>query len=55
MQGCSDDHLPLGQGNIEFGPVIEMIRTRGISALLENKSEEAVLESLEALQGLPGP
>ena len=49
--GCSDDHLPLGQGSIKFGPVLEMIRTRGISAVLENKSEAAVLESLNVLQG----
>ena len=48
--GCSDDHLPLGQGNIEFEPILEMIRTRGISAVLENKSEPAVLESLNMLQ-----
>ena len=48
--GCNDDHLPLGQGNIKFGPVLEMIRTRGISAVLENKSEAAVLESLNLLQ-----
>ena len=48
--GCSDDHLPLGQGNIEFEPILEMIRTRGISAVLENKSEAAVLESLEFLR-----
>jgi sugar phosphate isomerase/epimerase len=47
--GCSDDHLPLGQGSIKFGPVLGMIRTRGISAVLENKSEEAVLESMEML------
>ncbi len=49
--GCSDDHLPLGQGSIKFGPVLGMIRTRGISAVLENKSEAAVLESLNVLQG----
>ena len=48
--GCSDDHLPLGHGNIEFEPILEMIRTRGISAVLENKSEAAVLESLEFLR-----
>ena len=48
--GCSDDHLPLGQGNIEFGTVLKMIRTKGISAVLENKSEAAVLESLNFLQ-----
>jgi sugar phosphate isomerase/epimerase len=47
--GCSDDHLPLGQGSIKFGPVLEMIRTKGISAVLENKSEAAVLESLKVL------
>ena len=35
--GCSDDHLPLGQGSIE---------------LLENKSEAGVLESLNALRSI---
>lgn len=48
--GCSDDHLPLGQGSIEFGQVLGMIGTKGISAVLENKSEAAVLESLNMLQ-----
>ena len=50
--GCSDAHLPLGQGSIEFGPVLEMIRTKGISAVLENKSEAGVLESLNALRSI---
>jgi sugar phosphate isomerase/epimerase len=50
--GCSDDHLPLGQGSTEFGPVLEMIRTKGISAVLENKSEAGVLESLNALRSI---
>ncbi len=50
--GCSDDHLPLGQGSIEFGPVLVMIRTKGISAVLENKSEAGVLESLNALRSI---
>lgn len=50
--GCCDDHLPLGRGNIDFGPVLEMIRTGGISAVLENKSEAAVLESLNVLQDI---
>jgi sugar phosphate isomerase/epimerase len=49
--GCSDDHLPLGQGSIKFEPILEMIRTKGISAVLENKSEVGVLESLEVLRG----
>jgi sugar phosphate isomerase/epimerase len=47
--GCSDDHLPLGQGSINFGPVLEMIRIKGISAVLENKSEAAIFESLKVL------
>jgi sugar phosphate isomerase/epimerase len=50
--GCSDDHLPLGQGSIDFAPILEVIRTRGISAVLENKSEAAVLESLKVLQSI---
>jgi sugar phosphate isomerase/epimerase len=48
--GNSDDHLPLGRGSIKFGPILEMIRTRGVSAVIENKTEAYVLESLDALQ-----
>ncbi len=47
--GCSDDHLPLGKGNIDFVPILEMIEKRGITAVLENKSEQGVLASLGAL------
>jgi hypothetical protein len=35
-----------------FGPILEMIRTKGVSAVIENKTEADVLESLEALQNL---
>ncbi len=50
--GISDDHLLLGRGSIMFGPILEMIRTKGVSAVIENKTEADVLESLEALQNL---
>jgi sugar phosphate isomerase/epimerase len=53
--GSSDDHLPLGQGSIEIGPVLKMINARGISAVLENKSEASVLESLTVLENLKRP
>jgi len=48
--GNSDDHLPLGKGNVKLQPILEMIRTRGLSAVLENKSEAAVLESIDLLK-----
>lgn len=55
-KGDSDEHLPLGRGSIEFGPVLEMIETKGISAVLENKSEAAVHESLKVLRSIrPAP
>jgi sugar phosphate isomerase/epimerase len=48
-KGCCDDHLALGQGNIGFKPVLELIKNKGISAVLENKTKEAVSESLNVL------
>ncbi|NPV61706.1 MAG: sugar phosphate isomerase/epimerase [Methanotrichaceae archaeon] len=48
--GKSDDHLPLGQGGIDFSPVLEAIGKMDISAVLEHKTEDALHESLQALQ-----
>lgn len=48
--GENDEHLPLGKGCIDFRPILEMIQKRGITAVLENKSEKGVWESLERLK-----
>lgn len=48
--GNGDEHMPLGKGVIDFGPVLRTIEGRGISAALEQKTEEGVLESLAALR-----
>lgn len=47
--GTKDEHLPLGKGNIEFDAVLDVIRARELSAVLELESEKAVLESIKAL------
>ncbi len=50
--GQNDEHLPLGRGCIDFGPVLKAIDERGITAALEQKTEGGVQESLAALKGL---
>jgi sugar phosphate isomerase/epimerase len=49
-KGRRDDHLAIGQGNVDFGPVLEMISARKITAVLEHNSEMAVMESIKALR-----
>jgi sugar phosphate isomerase/epimerase len=48
--GKNDDHLPLGQGKIDFSPVLKTIERMDITAVLEHKTEGSLHESLEALQ-----
>jgi len=48
--GNGDEHMPLGKGVIDFAPVLRTIEERGISAALEQKTEQGVLESLAALK-----
>jgi sugar phosphate isomerase/epimerase len=48
--GQNDDHLPLGHGGIDFQPVLRVAEERGIVAVLEHKSEELLLESLDNLK-----
>ncbi len=50
--GQNDEHLPLGKGCIDFGPVLKVIEEKGVTAALEQKTEEGVLESLNALESL---
>jgi sugar phosphate isomerase/epimerase len=49
-KGRRDDHLAIGQGNVDFGPVLEMISARKITAVLEHNSEMVVMESVKALR-----
>lgn len=48
--GGSDDHLPLGRGNIDFTTVLKRIKEKGITAVLEQKTEQGVKESLDVLK-----
>jgi len=50
--GTADEHLALGQGCIDLQKVLETIQKRNITATLEQKTEEAILESLEMLSKL---
>jgi sugar phosphate isomerase/epimerase len=50
--GIADEHLALGQGCIDLQPVLEAIKKRNITAALEQKTETAILESLEVLRNL---
>lgn len=47
--GTKDEHLPLGEGNIEFCAVLDMINSKEVSAVLELDSDKSVLESIDAL------
>ena len=47
--GEGDEHLALGQGGIDLLPVLKRIEEGDLTATLEQKSERAVIESLEAL------
>jgi len=48
-KGRRDDHLAIGQGSVDFGPVLEMISAKKITAVLEHNSEAAVIESMKAI------
>jgi len=50
--GSGDDHLPIGQGNIDFGMLFGFLRAKGKSPLLtlEPHREEHVGESLAGLK-----
>ncbi len=48
--GDSDEHLALGRGCINLEPVLKVIEERNISAVLEQKTEKEILESLETLK-----
>jgi sugar phosphate isomerase/epimerase len=48
--GSKDEHLPLGRGRVDYAAVLRMVKSRGLSAVLELKSEEAVIQSMEAIR-----
>ncbi|MFZ2472694.1 MAG: TIM barrel protein [Methanothrix sp.] len=48
--GESDEHLALGQGRIDLLPILKMINERNLTAALEQKTEKAVIESLNAIE-----
>jgi sugar phosphate isomerase/epimerase len=53
--GNADEHLALGQGCINLGPVLDAIVGRNISAALEQKTEEGIIESLKMLNEWKNP
>lgn len=48
--GNEDEHLALGKGSINLEPVLRVIEKRDISAVLEQKTEKEVIESLRVLK-----
>lgn len=48
--GQGDEHLALGQGRIDLLPILKVIEERDLTATLEQKTEKAVIESLQAIQ-----
>ena len=47
--GESDEHLPIGNGSIDFEPIFRTIEERGITAVLEQRSERRFWIGLEML------
>ena len=47
---CGDDHDALGTGAVDPAPALALARAAGATIVLENKSEAAVLASLEHLR-----
>jgi len=45
-----DDHLPLGTGVIDLGPILEAARAAGASIVLEHRDEASVIASLDHLR-----
>ena len=53
--GEGDEHLALGKGIIDLLPILRTIENRDLSATLEQKTERAVIESLEIIQNISQP
>ena len=50
--GYTDEHLPLGEGKIDWGTVYEQIKDLSCPVVLEQKTLEEGLKSLKYIQGL---
>ena len=50
--GKADSHLPVGEGTIDFGPVMQAVRRDRATGIIEVGSFAGVLESMRVLQGL---
>jgi sugar phosphate isomerase/epimerase len=48
--GEGDEHLALGQGRIDLLPVLRAIDEKNLTAALEQKTEKAVIDSLNAIE-----
>ena len=47
--GIEDAHAPVGQGSIDFGPVLKAVEENNATPIIEVGSFEGVLESLDVL------
>ncbi len=50
--GRRDTHSPVGDGTIDFRPVMAALRRTGGTAVLEVKDFDGVIRSMEALEGM---
>lgn len=52
--GRSDTHSPVGEGRIDFSPVISAMKQKSASAVIEVKSFEGAINRLRTLDGMQG-
>jgi sugar phosphate isomerase/epimerase len=50
--GKEDSHLPIGEGTIDFNPVIKAVQKNGIIPVIEVATIEGVLKSIDVLTSL---
>ena len=50
--GTIDEHLPIGEGNIDMGLLVDLLKKSNAIKIIENKCEDDVHKSLEALNNL---
>jgi sugar phosphate isomerase/epimerase len=50
--GKRDTHSPVGEGNIDFKPVMDALRRTRATPVIEVKSYEGVLKSIQALEAI---
>jgi sugar phosphate isomerase/epimerase len=51
-KGKADTHSAIGEGTIEFKPVLDALERTGATAVLEMKDYPAVIRSIKALDAL---